>query len=416
LRFARLVCVLAIATGATQALAADEPDWQPLFDGKTLDGWIKRSGEAKYRVEDGAIVGQAVLNTPNTFLCTTRDYTDFILEYDFKCDPRLNSGVQIRSNSVSGYHQGRVHGYQVEIDPTERALTCGIYDEDRRGWMCDPMDKAAAKKACKPDDWNQVRVEARGDSIKTWLNGVAVADWKDSLTRTGFIGLQVHSTDIKDTLEVRWRNLRIKDLGDPWSQPPAGAVVLLGKNGDLAAWESAKTPGSKAEWTWTGDALEVKPGSGDIVTKTGFGDCHLHVEFNVDDNGKTGQANGNSGVYLLRRYEVQILNSAGQEPPGDDICGSIYKIKAEDENMSKPAGEWQTYDILFHPPRWDAAGKKTENAKITVYHNGTRVHENVDVPRPTGGGPAEAPGDGPVLLQDHGNKIKFRNSWISPLK
>ena len=336
------------------------------------------------------------------------------------------------------------------MTPPPRAWTGGIYDESRRAKYLEdrqtPIDKNdAAHKAFKPNAWNHMRIACRGDSIKTWLNDVPVADVVDDLTHSGFIGLQVHSIAEKDLrgpdnreakgaddnraalpdkLEVRWRNLRIRDYGDPWRTPPAEAqaTVLLGPKGDLSAWEhpakSATQPASTVQWVWTADALEVKPGSGNIVTKQPFGDCRLHVEFNVDDNGQTGQANGNSGVYLQGRYEVQILNSAGQDPQ-NDICGAIYKVKSADYNMARPAGEWQTYDIWFHAPRWkkDADGKdqKTANARMTVYHNGTRVHHDVEIPDNTGAGNKEGPNDAPLLLQDHGNKVRFRNIWIAPL-
>ncbi len=200
-------------------LVADE--WKPLFDGKSLDGWEQKGGAARYHVEDGQVVGTSVPNTGNTFLCTTKDYGDFILELEFKVDPRLNSGVQIRSQcfdepmNVAGKKipAGRVHGYQVEIDPSDRAWSGGIYDEGRRGWLNDLKNNEAAQKAFKQDDWNQFRVECRGDSIKTWINGVPAADLTDDMTPEGFIALQVHGVGAeKEPREVRWRNIRIQEL------------------------------------------------------------------------------------------------------------------------------------------------------------------------------------------------------------
>jgi hypothetical protein len=186
---------------------------------------VQRGGKAKYRVEDGQIVGASVPNTTNSFLCTKKDYADFILELEFKVDYPLNSGVQIRSQcfdksktvQLNGktikIAAGRVHGYQVEIDPLERAWTGGIYDEGRRGWLQDLKDNEPARKAFKQGAWNQFRIECRGDSIKTWLNGVPTADLKDSVTPSGFIGLQVHAVKGQtEPLEVRFRNLRIKEL------------------------------------------------------------------------------------------------------------------------------------------------------------------------------------------------------------
>jgi hypothetical protein len=194
-------------------LAAEpaEAKWQDLFDGKTLTGWVQRGGKAIYQVEDGAIVGITVTNTPNSFLCTEKDYGNFVLELEFKVDPNLNSGVQIRSQSLATNQNGRVHGYQVEIDPSPRSWTGGIYDEARRGWLASLTNNLPAQKAFKPNEWNRLRVEAKGESIKTWVNGIATADLKDSMTPKGFIGLQVHSTRTPG-LKVIWRNLRIQEL------------------------------------------------------------------------------------------------------------------------------------------------------------------------------------------------------------
>jgi hypothetical protein len=426
--------IVALAGGLIAALpaVAQHQEWQALFDGHSFDGWTQRGGKAEYRVEDGQIVGETRPNTPNSFLCTQRTFADFVLEYEFKIDPKLNSGVQIRSNSVAGYRDGVVHGYQVEIDPTERARTAGIYDESRRGWLADLADNEAARRAFKPNDWNTVRVEALGEVIKTWLNGTPAANLTDGLTHRGFIALQVHSSDSPQPLEVRWRNLRIQDLGDPWLTPRDGGRWLLRETADLENWQPLDKPGERVGWALhtngaVTDAegvrmacyLEVAPGAGNIVTREAFGDCRLHVEFMVDENGKQGQANGNSGVYVQSRYEVQILNSASQRP-ADDNCGGIYKVKAADFNMARSAGEWQSYDIWFTAPRWDAAGKKSSSARMTVYHNGTRIHENVEIPGSTGAGqPEQAPAGGgeargPLMLQDHGNRIRFRNVWIAP--
>jgi hypothetical protein len=214
-----------LAAVLSTAARADEGQWKPLFDGKTLAGWKQRGGAAKYRVEGDEIVGTSVPKTGNSFLCTEQDYGDFILEVEFKVDPRLNSGIQIRSQCFDEPKEieangktikvpaGRVHGYQVEIDPSDRAWTGGIYDEGRRGWLNDLKGNDPARKAFRQGEWNKFRIECRGDSIKTWLNDVPAADLKDGMTPKGFIALQVHGVgDKTDPLEVRWRNIRIQTL------------------------------------------------------------------------------------------------------------------------------------------------------------------------------------------------------------
>jgi hypothetical protein len=221
--------MIALLLALTLPAAEPTGDWVNLFNGKNLDGWVRHGGEAKYTVEDGCIVGRAVPNTPNSFLCTTQAYRDFVLEVEFKADADLNSGVQVRSEfveegksvqsagkSIKGGTGGRVFGYQVEIDPDVkrgRLWTGGIYDEGRRGWLKDLKDNEAARKAFKGGEWNKLRIECRGDTITTWINGVPAAKVKDSATPSGFIGLQVHGVGKKtDPLEIRFRNLRIQEF------------------------------------------------------------------------------------------------------------------------------------------------------------------------------------------------------------
>lgn len=217
-----LSALLAIGSAAR---AADEAGFVPLFDGKSLAGWEQHGGKAKYAVEDGMIVGTSVPNTSNSFLCTTKTYGDFILELDYKVDKGLNSGVQVRSECFDHpttvewkgktlkFPADRVHGYQVEIDPSDRAWSGGIYDEGRRGWLNDLKNNEPARKAFKQGDWNHYRIECKGDSIKTWINGVPAADLKDSLTPKGIIALQVHGVGKNEKeLHVRFKNIRIKSL------------------------------------------------------------------------------------------------------------------------------------------------------------------------------------------------------------
>ena len=154
---------------------------------------------------------------------------------------------------------------------------------------------------------------------------------------------------------------------------------------------------------------------GDTISKETFGDFQLHIEFLCPISDKEGQARSNSGVYLHGRYEIQVLDTFGQ-PPADNFCGGIYKIATPLVNASRPAGEWQTYDVTFRAPRFDGSGKVTEKPRVTVLHNGIVIHNNVELPSATAGGiDQEMVREGPLLLQDHGDPVQYRNIWIRKL-
>ena len=193
---------------------ADKDGWLPLFNGKDLAGWEQRNGTATYRVESGVIVGKTAEGSPNSFLCTVKEYGDFELKFEVKVDDALNSGVQIRSKTKGGTKDGRVHGPQVEIATNG---TAGFIYGEALGtnWLSKDMDNPKAKAAFKKGEWNQYLVRAQGKSIKTWVNGVPVTDTTDDRSgmMSGFIGLQVHGIKAKTgPYEVRWRNLYIKEL------------------------------------------------------------------------------------------------------------------------------------------------------------------------------------------------------------
>lgn len=194
-----------------------------LFNGKDLSGWVQRGGKARFEVSDGAIVGHTVPDTPNSFLCTEKEYGDFVLEFEFLGHPTLNSGVQVRSASRPDYKDGRVHGYQCELEQEdrERSWSCGIYDEGRAGWLDPNPDNPQREQAFREEgtkvwkngDWNQIRIEARDNRVRTWLNGTPRADLSGLEDRSGFIGLQVHGVGQNKTpMSIRWRNLRIREL------------------------------------------------------------------------------------------------------------------------------------------------------------------------------------------------------------
>ena len=211
-------------------VANSQEKWISLFDGETLNGWSVHSGFASYNVEDGCIVGTATKGSPNSFLCTDREYGDFILEFEvFLDDNELNSGVQFRSqiapqelvfwfrNDQGSYQPvtipaDRVYGYQVEI--AAGGGSGGVYDEARRAMMpWWPKEGSKESKVFKIKQWNAFRIECKGDAIKTIVNGMVVSDFRDGLTAKGIIGLQVHDVgDNPNPYQVRWRNIRLLPL------------------------------------------------------------------------------------------------------------------------------------------------------------------------------------------------------------
>ncbi|MGC9342587.1 MAG: 3-keto-disaccharide hydrolase [Bacteroidales bacterium] len=196
-------------------------EWKSLFNGKNLKGWIQKNGTATYRVEDGMIIGKTTPGSPNSFLCTAKEYGDFELTFEVKLfDNELNSGVQIRSKTrkPEGDEKfGRVNGPQVEIAATgENGSTSGyIYGEAAGGWMT-PDDKRDSHYLFKNKEWNTYRIVAKGPRIQTWINGEQVSDLVDKEKYEshpkGFIGLQVHDVGESGPFQVAWRNIKIKEL------------------------------------------------------------------------------------------------------------------------------------------------------------------------------------------------------------
>jgi hypothetical protein len=449
------------------AFAAD--GWTNLFNGKDLDGWVQRGGNAKYAVEDGGIVGTSTLNTGNSFLCTPRDYADFILEYEFKVDPKLNSGVQIRSQCfpqpIEFEWEGkkikvpadRVHGYQIEIDPDpakKRWWSAGIYEEAGRGWLYPGALGGNAKefteqggKIFKQGDWNKVRLEAIGDSLSTTLNGTPCASIKDSRVASGFIGLQVHGIGkdkSKDGTQVRWRNLRIQEVKGKATAATAGTdsgantlsatekaagwkLLWDGKTTD--GWRSARSENfPKGGWTIKDGELIVNEtggkeaaAGGDIVTREKFSDFELMVDFKITPGANSGiklfvDPGLNKGEGSSIGPEFQILDDARHPDAklgraGNRTIGSLYDmITAPADKKVNPPGEWNQAHII-------SKGKHVEfrlnGVKTVEFERGSKAWRDlVAISKykvwPNFGEQAS----GHILLQDHGNKVFYRNIKI----
>jgi hypothetical protein len=221
-----LLCsLLLVSVPAT----SDGADWIQLFNGKDIDAWTSRGGEASYTVEDGVLVGTTKTNTPNTFLCPKQKFGDFELTFDVKCDEGLNSGVQIRSidnaklipngltkvekeKATRRVKQSSLCGPQVEIAANGNAGA--VWFEGVGGWLLEPKPELTAK-AYKKDGWNSYRVVAKDAKIQVWINGTKIADAQETRThmKSGYLGFQVHGIGKRtETFQVRWKNIKIREL------------------------------------------------------------------------------------------------------------------------------------------------------------------------------------------------------------
>jgi hypothetical protein len=430
--------VVAVASCAT-AFAAD--GLVPLFDGKSTAGWMRRGGKAAYTVEDGAIVGRTVVGEQNSFLCPPKEYADFVLEFEVWVDPKLNSGVQVRSESRPDYRDGVVHGYQVEIDPSPRAWSGGIYDEQRRGWLVNPKDDRTAQKAFKVGGWNRYRIEANGDRIRTWINGVPVSYLVDGMTRSGFIGLQVHQAN-EAGLAVKWRDIRIQELPRAASGLTPNTLTETERTeGWLLLWDGHTT------WGWRGakgkefpkDGWEIRDGvlsvvetggaesraGGDIVTDRAFEAFDLKLEFRLTPGANSGikyyvDTELNKGEGSAIGLEFQLLDDAihpdarlGRD--GNRTIASLYDlIPAAASKKVKAIGEWNEARIVStgrHVEHW------LNGAKVLEYERGSEGFRRLVAESKYKVWPAfgEKP-SGPILLQDHGNRVSFRNVKVRELK
>jgi len=450
-RATRVVSMWLVLSG-TQAFG--QPNWTPLFNGRDLTGWTRVNGTAPYSVEAGAIVGTTVPGSPNSFLATTEEFADFILEYDARVDSIMNGGVQIRSLSLPAYKEGRVHGYQVEIDPSERAWTGGIYDEARRGWLHTLEGQDEARRTFKIAEWNRFRVEAIGPSIRTWVNGVPCANVLDNQTAKGFIALQVHS--ISDAARagetVRFRNLRILTTGlenertpDRGETPQQNHVpnTLIDREKALGfkllwdgktsnGWRGAKLDGfPERGWEMKDGALTVLESSGqesaaggDIVTVDEYQNFELLLEFSFTRGANSGikyfvDTEMNKGAGSAIGLEYQILDDAVHEDArkgnkGNRKLAGLYDLIPPENVRFNGVGEWNRARIVVrgsHVEHWLNGFKTVEYERGTQMWRVLVSHSKyVDWPRF-----GEAP-KGRILLQDHGNRVSFRSIKIRELK
>ncbi|WP_167617962.1 3-keto-disaccharide hydrolase [Maribellus sediminis] len=439
----KLVLIFLIGAFAGSTVHA-QGQWTDLFNGKDFDGWKQLNGKAKYEVVDGVIVGTTVANTPNSFLCTEKDYSDFVLELELFVDPQMNSGIQFRSESLADYNNGRVHGYQCEVDPSDRAWSAGIYDEARRGWLYTVDINPPAKSALKNGEWNRYRIECIGNSIRTWLNGVPVAHLIDDMTPKGFIALQVHgigNNKDKEGLQIKWRNIRIKTENlkpAPYEGVPVVNLIpnnlseaeklqgfsLLFDGKSANKWKSANAETFPEKgWSSEDGMLTVlsRGGGGDIVTKQHFAAFEFKFDFMFTDGANSGvkYGLGNNGPSIGLEY--QILDDSKHPDAKNGVVGnrtlaSLYDLipSEKDKRFIKGANEWNRGRIVVFP---DGKVQHWLNGKKVVeYTRGDNIYKAL-VARSKyanyeGFGMAK---ESPVLLQDHNDTVHFRSLKIREL-
>ncbi len=436
-----LICSAATAKGTGEG-------WQPLYNGKDLKGWKQLNGEAVFKAEGNVITGTTVHGTPNSFLATEKDYGDFILELELLMDDPMNSGIQFRSLSIPGYNNGRVHGYQCEVDPSDRAWSGGIYDEARRGWLYPVGLNPAAKPLFKLGEWNKYRIECIGNSMRTWLNGKPVAYLIDDMTAKGFIALQVHSIRDKghEGRTIKWRNIRIK-TGNLKPSPSEGVFVVNLLPNNLS--ETEKTNGWKLLFDgvstkgWKGvnseqfpkkgwkvengvlsvlsSATDSSAKGGDIHTIKKYSSFDLQFEFNL-----TKGANSGVKYFTLEDrpslgLEYQILDKhhkdAEKGAAGNRKIASLYDLIPSEagDRFVKKAGEWNRGRLVVFP-----------DGKVQHWLNGIKVIEyqkDNNIFRALVARSKYARYEGfasskefRILLQDHNDTVHFRSIKIKEIK
>ena len=446
------ICLLIFLCSCTS-----KDGWVELFNGEDITGFVQLNGKAPFRVEDGALVGKSVGGQPNSFMATDLDYEDFILEFDVFCDPLLNSGVQFRSESRPDYNNGRVHGYQCEIDPSERAWSGGIYDEARRGWLVTLVDNEPGRAAYKKDDWNRYRVEAFGDTIRIWLNGINTSNLLDNTTTKGFIAFQVHSIgndNAKEGKEIKWKNIRImtenvranltQGILIPEvnripnmlsSEEAANGWKLLFDGGTSTGWRGAhkdKFPdkGWKVE---NGEITVARSGGGesvnggDIVTKGEYSAFELSLEYKITEGANSGVkyfvTEGEKQKGSAFGLEYQILDDANH--PDAKLFTSIDGSRANAGlyDMIKPQnirfngiGQWNHAVIKVFPD--NRVEHWLNGFKTLEYERGSKAFRELVKGSKyaakeynTNGRFGEAQ-KGRILLQDHGDEVSFRSIKI----
>jgi hypothetical protein len=457
MRISRFFMLAGLCWSVSLAAQKAPKGWQPLFNGNDFTGWKKVAGTADFEVRDGAIVGTSVAGSANTFLVTEKEYGDFILELDLKIDDTSsNSGVQTRShfNATANGGNGQVYGRQVEVDPTSRNWTGGIYDEARRQWLYPLELNPAARTAFKLGQFNHFRIECIGNETKTFINNIPVAYVVDTVDSKGFIGLQVHSVTKPENAgkKVYFKNMLMQTEGlqpvpftpgiyvvnntfnhlQPYEKKDGWQLLFDGKT--AKGWHAAKgTAFPQSGWEIANGAISVQPSAGkesanggDIVTDEVFAAFDLSFSFKLTPGANSGvkyfvtlaEKSEASAIGL----EYQILDD-NQHPDaklgrdGNRTLASLYDLIKADKNgrFIHKIGDWNTGRIVVHPN--GLVEHYLNGSKVLQYQRGSEAYKALVANSKHKVWPhfGEAP-QGHILLQDHGDAVSFANIKIRRLE
>ena len=392
IKFPGILMMLISAVLFSSPCWAQVNNWQTLFNGQDLSGWQQLNGKHLWGVSNGMIVGTSVPGEPNGFLCTEKEYGDFVLELEVSIDTLMNnSGIQFRTLSYPDYNNGRVHGYQMEVDPKPQQWSGAIYEEGgSRGWIYSgDQISPAAKEAFKRDQkngfqWNKYRIECIGTTIRTWVNGVPAAHLIDGRFLRGYIGLQLHANQANDpagSYKVRFRNIRVQTGDLKLSSLDNAFVVNLlpnnlssqeEKNGYSLLWDGRSANGwngpDKSEFpknVWSikdGEMSVLKPdgtesaGGSYIITEKQYGPFELKFDFKLSEGANSGvkyfvnesDVNRSAAVSSL---EYQIVDDAAPGVTGNRTLGSLADILEAKKTLTttRRTGEWNQALIKVLP-------------------------------------------------------------------